>query len=186
MYFQINTPKAANSCSEETIELPTGKWGSQRLKWAGHLARMKEDRCFKKIFLAKPMGNRLQGRPPLRWIDSVEKDLHILKVKNWKTIGKSRDAWRKLLEKARAHMFEEMFSTEERIAIVSWKLDGKTYEKVYQLRQQRYAKEPSTRVNIRVLVNKFRRTGSMEDEKRPGRSSTSDDTVKRLPEFVLK
>ncbi|GFW53767.1 uncharacterized protein TNCV_3938611 [Trichonephila clavipes] len=28
----------------------------QRLKWTGPLARMNEDRCYKKIFLAKPMG----------------------------------------------------------------------------------------------------------------------------------
>ncbi|GFT62077.1 hypothetical protein TNCV_3812361 [Trichonephila clavipes] len=74
-----------------------------RLKWVGHLARMSEDRCCKKIFLAKPMGNRARGRPPLRWIDYVGKDLNILKAKHWKTVVKSRDAWRKLLEKARTH-----------------------------------------------------------------------------------
>ncbi|GFT25953.1 hypothetical protein TNCV_2807911 [Trichonephila clavipes] len=55
---------------------------SQRFKWAGHLARMDENCCCKKIVLAKPMGNRPRGRPPLRWIDNVEKDLNILKVKN--------------------------------------------------------------------------------------------------------
>ncbi|GFS48228.1 uncharacterized protein TNCV_2296231 [Trichonephila clavipes] len=71
-----------------------------RLKWAGYLARMDEDRCCKKIFPAKPMGNRSRGRHPLRWINSIEKDLNILKVRNWKTVAKSRDAWRKLLEKA--------------------------------------------------------------------------------------
>ncbi|GFT18528.1 putative endonuclease-reverse transcriptase [Trichonephila clavipes] len=52
------------------------------LKWAGHLARMNEDRRYKKLFLAKPIGNKPRGRPPLRWIDCVEKDLNILKVKN--------------------------------------------------------------------------------------------------------
>ncbi|GFV99310.1 hypothetical protein TNCV_1512821 [Trichonephila clavipes] len=50
----------------------------QTLKWAGHLARMNEDHCCKKIFLAKPMENRPRGRPPLRWIDCVEKDLNVL------------------------------------------------------------------------------------------------------------
>ncbi|GFY01323.1 hypothetical protein TNCV_5077891 [Trichonephila clavipes] len=49
------------------------------------------------------MGNRPRGKPPLRWIGCFEKDLKILKVKNWKTIAKSREAWRRLLEKARAH-----------------------------------------------------------------------------------
>ncbi|GFT60648.1 hypothetical protein TNCV_3583701 [Trichonephila clavipes] len=73
------------------------------LKRAGRLSRMNEDRCCKKIFLAKPMGSRPRGRPPLRWIDCDEKDLKILKVKNWKKVAKSRDAWKRLLEEARAH-----------------------------------------------------------------------------------
>ncbi|GFW79975.1 putative endonuclease-reverse transcriptase [Trichonephila clavipes] len=59
----------------------------QRLKWARNLARMNEDRCCKKIFLAKPVGNRFRGRPPLTWIDCGEKDLNILKVKNGKTFA---------------------------------------------------------------------------------------------------
>ncbi|GFX78265.1 hypothetical protein TNCV_5136121 [Trichonephila clavipes] len=67
-----------------------------RIKWAGHMARMNEDRCCKKIFLAKHIGNRPRADNPLGWIDCVEKDLNILKVKNWKTVSKSRDAWRRL------------------------------------------------------------------------------------------
>ncbi|GFU25290.1 putative endonuclease-reverse transcriptase [Trichonephila clavipes] len=55
----------------------------ERLKWAGHVAIMNEDRCCKKIFLAKRMGNKPRTRSPLRWIDCVEKDLKDLKVKNW-------------------------------------------------------------------------------------------------------
>ncbi|GFT18185.1 putative endonuclease-reverse transcriptase [Trichonephila clavipes] len=69
----------------------------QRLKWAGHLARMNEDRCRRKVFLAKTMGNKPRGRPLLRWTDCVEKDPKIRKVKNWKTVAKSWDAWRRLL-----------------------------------------------------------------------------------------
>ncbi|GFU70357.1 hypothetical protein TNCV_2916201 [Trichonephila clavipes] len=64
---------------------------------------MNEDGCCKKIFLAKPMGNGPRGRSPLRWIDCVEKDLDVLRVKNWKTVAISRDARRKLLVKSRAH-----------------------------------------------------------------------------------
>ncbi|GFW51925.1 uncharacterized transposon-derived protein F52C9.6 [Trichonephila clavipes] len=67
----------------------------QRLNWAGHLSRMNEDRCCKKFSLAKSMGNRPRDKPPLRWIDCFEKDLRILKVKNWKTSVKSRDVWRR-------------------------------------------------------------------------------------------
>ncbi|GFV28006.1 uncharacterized transposon-derived protein F52C9.6 [Trichonephila clavipes] len=74
-----------------------------RLLWTGHLARMNEDHCCKKIFLAKPMANRPRDRPMLRWIDCVKKDLNILKVENRKTVVKSRDVWKKFLEKARAY-----------------------------------------------------------------------------------
>ncbi|GFX96187.1 hypothetical protein TNCV_2290751 [Trichonephila clavipes] len=44
-----------------------------KVKWAGHLTRINENLCCKKISLAKPMGNRPWGRPPSRWIDCVEK-----------------------------------------------------------------------------------------------------------------
>ncbi|GFW17251.1 hypothetical protein TNCV_1957221 [Trichonephila clavipes] len=74
-----------------------------RLKRAEHLDRMNEDCSSKKMLLEKPMGNIPRGRPPLRWIDCVENDLNILKIKNWKTVAKNRDAWRKLLEKPRGH-----------------------------------------------------------------------------------
>ncbi|GFS89430.1 hypothetical protein TNCV_1809551 [Trichonephila clavipes] len=56
---------------------------------------MNEDCCCKKIFLAKPKGNKPRGQTPLRWIDCVENDLKVLKIKNWETIVKSRDAWRR-------------------------------------------------------------------------------------------
>ncbi|GFX56898.1 hypothetical protein TNCV_3566701 [Trichonephila clavipes] len=63
---------------------------------------MNANRCCKKTFLAKPMENRPSGRPPLRWIDCIKKDLKIIKVKSWKKFVKSRDVWKKLLEKSRA------------------------------------------------------------------------------------
>ncbi|GFX38056.1 hypothetical protein TNCV_3836551 [Trichonephila clavipes] len=60
---------------------------------------MNEDSCCKKILLTKAMENKPRSRLPLKCINCVEKDLNILKVKNWKTVSKVRDAWRKLLEK---------------------------------------------------------------------------------------
>ncbi|GFV77578.1 hypothetical protein TNCV_1071071 [Trichonephila clavipes] len=41
------------------------------------------------------MGNRPRGKPSIRWIDCIEEDLDILKVKNWKTVAQSREAWRR-------------------------------------------------------------------------------------------
>jgi hypothetical protein len=41
----------------------------RRVKWAGHLLRMSNDRTVKKVFLGKPVGRRKAGRPKLRWLD---------------------------------------------------------------------------------------------------------------------
>ena len=75
----------------------------QRIKWAGHIIRMNKERSTQKIFLARPCGTRARGRPSLRWVDCLERDLTTLRVINWKTMARKREAWRKILEKARAH-----------------------------------------------------------------------------------
>ncbi|GFV59446.1 uncharacterized protein TNCV_3172861 [Trichonephila clavipes] len=38
----------------------------QRIKWAGHVVRMDEDRTTKKVFNAQPIGTRRKGRSNLR------------------------------------------------------------------------------------------------------------------------
>ncbi|GFU36799.1 uncharacterized protein TNCV_365611 [Trichonephila clavipes] len=75
----------------------------QRIKWAGHFVRMDEDRTTKKIFNAQPIGTRRKGRPNLRWIDGLEKDLLVLRIKNWRTLAGRRLARKKLLQKAKVH-----------------------------------------------------------------------------------
>ncbi|GFT51396.1 hypothetical protein TNCV_4955081 [Trichonephila clavipes] len=39
----------------------------------------------------------------LRWIDGPEKDLLVLRTTNWRTLAGRRLAWKRLLEKAKAH-----------------------------------------------------------------------------------
>ena len=48
---------------------------SRRLRWAGHVARMKEDRNAFKILTGKPTGKRPLGRPRRRWEDDIRMDL---------------------------------------------------------------------------------------------------------------
>ncbi|GFW69084.1 uncharacterized protein TNCV_2919821 [Trichonephila clavipes] len=67
----------------------------QRIKWAGHVVRMEEDPTTKN---ARPTGTRRKGRLNLRWIDGLEKDLLVLKARNWRRL-----AWKRLFEKAKAH-----------------------------------------------------------------------------------
>ncbi|GFU75029.1 uncharacterized protein TNCV_3752801 [Trichonephila clavipes] len=64
---------------------------------------MNEDRTTKKVFNAQPIGKRRKGRPNLRWIDGIEKDLLVLRTRNWRTLAERRSAWKRLLEKAKTH-----------------------------------------------------------------------------------
>ncbi|GFS52608.1 uncharacterized protein TNCV_4852351 [Trichonephila clavipes] len=74
-----------------------------QIKWAGHIVRMDEDCTTKKVFNAQPIGTQRRGRPNL-WIDGIEKDLLVLRTKNWRTLARRRLAWKRLLEKAKDHL----------------------------------------------------------------------------------
>ena len=74
-----------------------------RLRWAGHVARMDDKEITKSILNSNPGGQRGRGRPKLRWIDGVEHDLRKVGCKSWKMVAQDRRRWRHLLEEARAH-----------------------------------------------------------------------------------
>ena len=44
---------------------------SRRLRWAGHVAIMEEDRSAFKILTDKPTGKRPLGRPMRKWEDNI-------------------------------------------------------------------------------------------------------------------
>jgi hypothetical protein len=54
-----------------------------RVRWLGYLVGMKENSPSKKITFSQPEGCRKKGRPKLRWIDIVLKDVTLLKVEAW-------------------------------------------------------------------------------------------------------
>ena len=43
---------------------------SKKLRWAGHVARMKKVQCTLNILTRKPTGKRPQGTPMLKWEDN--------------------------------------------------------------------------------------------------------------------
>jgi len=43
----------------------------RRMRWAGHVARMGEDRGVHRVLVGKPEGNRPLGRPRRRWDDNI-------------------------------------------------------------------------------------------------------------------
>ena len=48
---------------------------SRRMRWAGHVARMGEDRVVHRVLVGKPEGKRPLGRPRRRWEDNIKMDL---------------------------------------------------------------------------------------------------------------
>jgi hypothetical protein len=72
-----------------------------RLRWAGYIVQMQDNLPCKKVTLDKPEGRRRAGRPNLRWMDGVMKDAEKLGVRNWRTMARDRDGWRRLLESAK-------------------------------------------------------------------------------------
>ena len=48
---------------------------SRRMRWAGHVARMDEERGVYRVLVGKPEGRRPLGRPRRRWVDNIRMDL---------------------------------------------------------------------------------------------------------------
>jgi len=49
------------------------KW--RRMRWAGHVARVVEERGLYRVLVGKPEGKRPLGRPRRRWVDNLRMDL---------------------------------------------------------------------------------------------------------------
>jgi hypothetical protein len=69
---------------------------SRRMRWAGHVARMGEDRKVYKVLVGKPEGRRPLGRARHRWEDGVRMDLREIGLEgvDWIRLAQDRDWWR--------------------------------------------------------------------------------------------
>ena len=52
-----------------------------RIRWAGHVARMGEERVVYSVLVGKQEGKRPLGRPRRRWVDNIRMDLQ--EVRMW-------------------------------------------------------------------------------------------------------
>jgi len=72
---------------------------SRRMRWAGHVARMGEERGAYRVLVGKPEGKRALGRPRRRWVDNIRMDLQEVGYGSvdWIGMPQDRDRWRTLV-----------------------------------------------------------------------------------------
>jgi len=72
---------------------------SRRMRWAGHVARMGEERGVYRVLVGKPEGKRPLGRPRHRWVDNIRMDLQEVGCGyvDWIRLAQDRDSWRTLV-----------------------------------------------------------------------------------------
>ena len=72
---------------------------SRRMRWAGHVARMGEERGLYRVLVWKPEGRRPLGRPRRRWADNIRMDLQEVGCvyMDWIRLAQDRDRWRTLV-----------------------------------------------------------------------------------------
>jgi len=72
---------------------------SRRMRWAGYVARMGEERVVYRVLVRKPEGGRSLGRPRRRWVDNIRMDLQEVGCgyMDWIGLAQGRDRWRTLV-----------------------------------------------------------------------------------------
>jgi len=72
---------------------------SRRMRWAGHVARMGEERRVYRVLVGKREGRRPLGRPRRRWVDNIKMDLQDVGClyMDWIGMAQDRDSWRTLV-----------------------------------------------------------------------------------------
>ena len=72
---------------------------SRGMRWAGHVARMGEERGVHRVLVGKPERKRPLGRPRRRREDNIKMDLQELGWGrgDWMELAQDRDRWRALV-----------------------------------------------------------------------------------------
>ena len=71
---------------------------SRRMRWAGHVARMGEDRVVHRVLVGKPEEKRSLARPRRRW-ENIKMDLQevVGGRGDWMELAHDRERWRALV-----------------------------------------------------------------------------------------
>ncbi|KAJ4428368.1 hypothetical protein ANN_24387 [Periplaneta americana] len=82
--------------ASKAIGLEVNPEKTERLRWAGHVARMGESRNAYRVLVGRPAGKRPLGRPRRRWEDNIKMDLREVGYggRDWINLAQDRDQWR--------------------------------------------------------------------------------------------
>jgi hypothetical protein len=69
---------------------------SRRMRWVGHVARIREKMNAYRILVGKPEGKRPQGRQRRRWVDNIKIDIGCDDM-YWIDLAQDRDLWKALV-----------------------------------------------------------------------------------------
>ena len=69
------------------------------MRWAGHVARIDEERGVYRVLVGKREGNRPLGRPRRRWVVNIGMDLQEVGCGyvDWIGLTQDKDRWRTLV-----------------------------------------------------------------------------------------
>ena len=72
---------------------------SRRMRWAGHVACMSDEKGVYRVLVWKPEGRRPLGRPRRGWVDNIRMDLQEVGCgyMDWIGLAQDRDRWRTLV-----------------------------------------------------------------------------------------
>jgi len=72
---------------------------SRRMRWAGKVARMGEERGVYRVLVGKPVGKRPLGKPRCRWVDNIRMDLQEVECgyMDWIGLAQDTDRWQTLV-----------------------------------------------------------------------------------------
>ena len=92
--------KLHNEELRDLYSLPNIMWvvKSRRMRWAGHVAPIREGRGVHRVLVGQPEGKRPLGRTRCRWEDSIKMDLReVGGGGDWMELAQDRDRWRALV-----------------------------------------------------------------------------------------
>ena len=93
--------KLHNEELSDLYSLPSIVWmvTSRRMRWEGHVARMREGRGVHRVLVGKPEGKKPLERPRCRWEDNIKMDLQKVGggCGDWMELAQDRDRWRALV-----------------------------------------------------------------------------------------